>query len=194
MIKFLPIGFVGWLALRGRWRAAAVAASVVIAIAAVAAVTLDWRRSVAIVDVMPRASDANVYSVHFMSVSSMFLHRSSEIDWVVWNLRWLPEARHAVDARAGTLATVALGACYALWFLARRRRRIRWEEMGVLFLLMFLLPPWNHEDYFIFALMPFTAILADAVITRDWPALAASAAAYVLISPPVPFSVLERTG
>lgn len=194
MIKFLPVGFVCWLALRRCWRAATVAAATIAIVAAVAAVTLDWRRSVAIVDVMPRASDANVYSIHFMSVSSMFLHRSSVLDWSVRNLRWLPEARHAIAARAGTLATAALAICYTLWFVARRRRPVRWEEMGVLFLLMFLLPPWNHEDYFIFALMPFTALVADAVATRDRAALVAAAAAFVLISPPLPFSLLERTG
>lgn len=194
MIKFLPFGFIGWLALRQRWRAAACAIVAVLIIGAIAAVTLDWRRSVAIVDVMPRASQGNVYSIHFMSVSSMFLHRSSVPDWSVVNLRWLPEARHEIATRAGTLATVVLGACYAVWFLARRGRRIRWEEMGVLFLLMFLLPPWNHEDYFIFALMPFTALAADTIVARDWPSLAAGLAAFVLISPPLPFALLARTG
>ncbi|MCC7415671.1 MAG: DUF2029 domain-containing protein [Acidobacteria bacterium] len=194
MIKFLPVGFVGWLVLRRRWRAAAAAAVVVAAVALGAAFTLDWRRSVALVDVMPRAAESNVYSIHFMSVSSMFLHRSSEIDWTVMNLRWLPEARHAIAARSGLLATVALGVCYALWFFTRRERRLGWEEMGVLFLLMFLLPPWNHEDYFIFALMPLTGLVADAIATRDIPGLAAAAAALTLISPVVPFSVLERTG
>ena len=194
MIKFLPVGFVGWLVLRRRWRAAVAAIVVLAAIAAATAVTLDWRRSLAFGDTLTRASEANVYSIHFMSVSSMFLHRSSEIDWTVSNLRWLPEARHAIGARAGTLATVALGAAYAVWFLARRRRRIEWEEMGALFLLMFLLPPWNHEDYFIFALMPFTALIADALVTRDRAGLAAAGVAYALISPPLPFSLLERTG
>ena len=45
MIKFLPIGFVGWYLLRGRWRAVTFAALTLAAIAAIATVTLGWKEA-----------------------------------------------------------------------------------------------------------------------------------------------------
>jgi hypothetical protein len=66
----------------------------------------------------------------------------------------------------------------------------------VLFVLMVLLPPWNHDYYYIFLLTPLTISLRTALARTDrrYPAAALVLLAYVMMSPPVPFGLIDRLG
>lgn len=194
MIKYLPIGFVGWLALRRRWRECAAAVAVVIAVAIVAQLTIDWRHSITLTQIAVNAARSQAYGLHDMSVTSAFLHWSSVPDWEIGTLRWFPDARHVAGARAGTIASLVFAAAYTILFVWRGRRPVIHDEIAVLLLLMFLLPPWNHEDFFIFALVPLTLFAVRAFLDRDHAALAVTVGAYLLISPIVPYGIIERLG
>jgi hypothetical protein len=66
--------------------------------------------------------------------------------------------------------------------------------MSVLFMAMFMILPWNHDYYYIFALLPLSVMFLQGLVHRDWAFLALTAMAYALISPPMPFGVLDRVG
>jgi hypothetical protein len=58
---------------------------------------------------------------------------------------------------------------------------------------MFMIVPWNHDYYYVFALAPLSMLLLKGIIDRNAVLLATTTFAYLLISPPVPFSLMDRT-
>jgi hypothetical protein len=192
MTKFLPAGFIGWLLLKRRWRAAAVAGATVAVIAALTAVTLKWHRSVTLTESMAIATSDRLAGFQEAGVASIFFHATAVFDRATVTLLWFPAERVHVATVAGRIASVALVAAFSLLFARRRRDRLP-DELGALCLLMLLVAPWTHDYYHIFALVPLTLFGAEALATRDRPALIACAVAYCLISPPVPFVWIDRT-
>ena len=57
-----------------------------------------------------------------------------------------------------------------------------------------LLPPWNHDYYYPFALAPISVLFLKSVLTRSRLVLGLTLIGYLLISPPVPFNSIDRTG
>lgn len=191
MTKFLPAGFIGWLVLKRRWRAAAVACATVFVIALTTAVTLRWSRSQTFGESAPIALGASMGGFLDAGVPSIFFHRTAVVDWTATWLRWFPPERMRAAAGAGRIASAAFGIVFA-GLLARRRSGALRDEIGVLCLLMFLLAPWNHDYYYIFALVPLTLLAGEALVLRDRSALIPIGAAYCLMSPPVPYVWVER--
>jgi hypothetical protein len=205
MLKFLPIGFLGWLLLRQRWRAVGAGVAAIAVIAAITTVTLGWREStLASVMVSRDASDSrrlldesagwNNAGLHELSVNSMFIHRAGVLDYDVPMIRWLPSERATLAARAGTLASLLLAAGMGLILFVRRRRPVSPLEISVLFMTMFMIVPRNHDYYYVFALVPLSVLFLKAAAARDWTLAAITIAAYVLISPPIPYAWIDRTG
>ena len=205
MLKFLPIGFLGWLALRQRWRAVGAGVAAIAVIAAITTVTLGWREST-LASVMVSRDDSdsrrllnesagwNNAGLHELSVNSMFIHRAGILDYDVPLVRWLPSERANLAARAGTLASLLLAAGMGLVLFLRRRRPVSPFEISVLFMTMFMIVPRNHDYYYIFALVPLSLLFLRAAAARDWGLLAITLTAYVLISPPIPYAWIDRTG
>jgi hypothetical protein len=194
MIKFLPVGFLGWLFIRGRWRAFAAGVATIALIAAVTAVTFGWRRNATIKDML-WAEDLPIAGFHESSVTSLFLHRAGVLDVSGKEQQhWIPSARETIAARAGKLASALFAAGYGVALLLRRRRAVSPFEVSVLFMAMFMIVPWNHDYYYIFALVPISVMFLHGVVHGDRLSLVLTAIAYALISPPVPFAVVDRLG
>jgi hypothetical protein len=189
MIKFLPIGFVGWLVLRRQWRAAASAGAVIAVIALAAAVTVGWASNVTF---RLATEPPPLSGLHELSVTSLFLHRAGVLDSEAGAVRWFPPARFDVAKRAGQLASGLIAAGFAAVVFARRRQPATSLELSVMFMAMFMLLPWNHDHYYIFSLLPITVLLFRAVRRRDRGLLVLTIASYVLMSPPLPFSWIDR--
>jgi hypothetical protein len=194
MIKFLPVGFLGWLFIRGRWRACAAGVVTIAIIGAVTAGTLGWTHNATVKDML-WAEDLPIAGFHESSVTSFFLHRAGVLD-VTGRAQqlWIPSARETAAARAGQLASVLFAAGYGAALVLRRRRAVSPFEVSVLFMAMFMIVPWNHDYYYIFALMPISVMFLHGIARGDRVSLALTAIAYVLISPPVPLSVVDRLG
>ena len=193
MIKFLPIGFVGWYLLRGRWRAVTFAALTLAAIAAIATVTLGWKESIS-VTAMGWAASTPVAGLHELSVTSLFLHSSGLLDYSVPMVRWFPTGRQVAAASAGGLASALLALVFGIVLLIRRRRPVSPHEIGVLFMTMFMIVPWNHDYYYVFALVPLSILVLNAIADEDRLGLAIVLLGYLLISLPVPFAWIDRMG
>ena len=76
----------------------------------------------------------------------------------------------------------------------RRWRPVSLVEISVLFMTMFMILPWNHDYYYVFALVPISLLFLRAVAARNWALLFVILVAYSMISPPVPFSWIDKTG
>lgn len=197
LIKVLPAGFIGWLILRRRWRAVIAAAAMIAAVAALTAVTLRWDLSLTQRSSMPIAGDNPQAGFHELSITSLFMHRASRLDDSTPEPRWFPAARATAAARAGQLASAALALCFVGLLIRATpgdRTQVPPEEIGVLLLLMLLLPPWNHDYYFIFALPAVTWLIAEGAGDGDTTSIALAVLGYVAISPPLPYSLVTRLG
>ena len=193
MLKFLPIGFLAWCALRHRWRAVVAGGATIAIVLGLTAVTLGWKDSV-LAAAMGSADGWSNAGLHELSVTSMFLHWAGVLDAAILEVTWFPSTRADVAAWAGQIASLLLASGVALALVVRRRRTIAPMEVAVLFLTMLLAVPRNHDYYYVFALVPFSLLLLQTAAARDWIAVVATSVAYVLISPPVPFSWIDRTG
>jgi hypothetical protein len=193
MLKFLPIGFLGWFVLRRQWRAALATVATIAVIIAVTTVTLGWkeggfRRMSGAIVVLPQGG------LHELSVTSLFIHRAGVLDYEEPTVRWFPWTRLLTAARAGALASALLASGFALLLFARRRDPVSAVEIAVLFMTMFMILPWNHDYYYLFALVPLSVLFLKAAAARDWTLMTITIAGYLLISPPVPFGWIDRTG
>lgn len=193
MIKFLPVGFVGWFLIRRRYRELAASLVTIVVIAAVTAVTLGWANSVTLQDML-WAESSPIAGFHESSVTSLFLHRTSVLDPGRATLYWIPSERSTVAARAGLVASVLLAGGCALAMYRRRRKEISPFELSVLFMAMFMIVPWNHDYYYIFALVPLSVLFLQGLARGDAAVLGLTFLAYELISPTVPFGLLDRLG
>ena len=196
-LKLLPVGFLGWMILRRRWRAVAAGAAVMVLVAALTATTLGWGRSLTRRSSLSIIGDAPVAGFHELSITSVFMHRASRLDLSTPTPRWFPLDRRTAAARAGAISSVLLAACYAGLLLHASRlrpREVMPEEIAILFLLMLILPPWNHDYYYLFALVPLTLLLVESAGDRDLVTFALAIVGYLLMSPPIPFGIMTRTG
>ena len=194
MLKFLPIGFLGWCLLRRRWRAVLAGILTITLIAIVTEMTLGWRQNNLSQPIGWVFSDP-MGGMHELSVTSMFLHRTGMVDAISDEepmMRWLPSVRATFAAGAGAVASLLLSLGIGALFLLRRRSPISREEIGVLFMTMFMVLPWNHDYYYVFALVPISLLVLRAIAVGDWTTLAITVVASLLISPPVPFSLMDR--
>ena len=148
MIKYLPIGFLVWLGLRGFRKALVVSTATVGVVALCTAVTLGWHDTH--LTNLPDRASAPSAGFHELSLTSVFLHQSAVLDRTGFLvLRWFPKERKLWAQRAGLLASGSMALAYAFLFWRRRGTQVAPSELGVLFLLMFLLPPFNHDYYYI---------------------------------------------
>ncbi len=191
-LKFLPIGFLGWCGLRGRWRVVVAGASSIAAVLLITGATLGWQESRVAAALASPETLANA-GLHELSITSMFIHWSGLVDLGRGGLLWLPSDRAAQAAAAGRLASLLVLAGLGVILFGRRRASVSPYEIAVLFLTMFIAVPRNHDYYYLFALVPLSIVLARAVADRDRVAVAGAALAYGLMSPPVPFTWIDRS-
>jgi len=163
-------------------------------VALLTAVTLSWDHSYT-VRYRDLAASGAMGGWHELSVTYFFVHRAAHVDWTAFP----PTIEVPLDVRqtairVGTVVSALIGAAYAALFFLRRRRPISPHEVGILFLLMFLIAPWNHDYYYLFALVPFSILFVRSLRHREWAVLGLSLLAYSLISPPIPFSIVDRLG
>lgn len=197
MTKILPIGFLFWFALRRAWRPFIYGLATIVVIAAVTAVTLEWKNSSTYRD-LTWAVDTPIAGTQELSITSSFLHRASVLletgsaPGAGPTPRWFPSQRESVASSAGLLASGLLAAGFAVALFLRRERASPRFQIAVLFMTMFMVLPWNHDYYFIFALPPITVLFMDSFERVDRMQLAVTVIGYVLISPPIPFSWIDR--
>jgi serine/threonine-protein kinase len=55
-----------------------------------------------------------------------------------------------------------------------------------------MIPPWNHDYYYVFALVPLSVLFLDSIATANRGMLAGTLIAYVLMSPPIPYGIVDR--
>ena len=191
MIKLLPIGFLGWFMLRQKWRAVAAGMIVVVGAVAIAAVTLDWKNNIFLQRSALVTQDP-VTGLHELSITSLFAHRSGVLDADLPGVRWFPSPRIRQPLQAGRLASVLLAGVFGFLLVARRRTPVTPFDVSMVFLAMFMIIPWNHDYYYVFALVPISILFLTAIARDDRWLLAGVATAYLLISPPIPFGVIDR--
>lgn len=198
MTKLLPVGFLGWLGVRGH-RNILIAGSLTIgAIALLTAVTLDWRASAEVQRFSERVTHIRTTTWTATSFSAFFAHRLGTIEWAdgVPTLQLTPEQR-TTAVLASRMVLLTLGFLYTVLFVRRRRRPATPADCALLFLLMFLLPPDNEDYYYVFALVPLSVLLAHlahGVQRRHWMLLGLTLLGYLLISPLIPFRWIDQTG
>jgi len=192
-IKFLPSGFFYWLAIRRRGRAVLAGAAIMALMLVLATVTLGWKDSTSI-KAMGWAADTPVAGLHELSITSMFLHRASTFDAQghISPVRWIPSDRAVAAARSGRLASALLAAVFGVLLFVRRQSPDIALDTALLFMAMFMLLPWNHDYYYVFALVPFSIVFSRALARQDRPAVGVVLVAYLLMSPPVPFAWIDR--
>ena len=195
MLKFAPIGFLGWLGLRGHWRSVKSGVVTIVIIAAVAQVTLGWQNNGLALRTLWDRGIPQV-NADTQSVTSVFLHRAGVINHTdgYYAQRWFPTSRASVAAQAGELACVLLMATYGAFLLWRRRRAISPLETSALFLPMLLLLTSNHQYYYVFALVPITVLFLRSVADRQWGVLTLVLIAYFMMSAPFRFTWIDRSG
>src|SRR5439155_18987152 len=126
-------------------------------IGVVTALTLGWNRNATVKDML-WSQDRPIAGFHEASVTSLFLHRAGVLDVGKNVLHWIPSEREAVAARAGALASRLLAVGFGIALFLRRRRAVSPFEVSVLFMTMFMILPWNHDYYYIFALLPLSVM------------------------------------
>ena len=201
MIKFLPGGFLCWFLLRRQYRAFLSGLAAIAVILAITTVTLGWKDAETVFEI-PTSGEAAFAGMQELSITSLFLHRSSVLlhDAAATGAQsspapaWFPSERALVATRAGLLASLLLASGFALVLFLRRHRPASPNEVAVLFMTMFMILPWNHDYYYVFALVPLSVLTLDGLRRRDIPLLVTTLVGYLLISPPVPFRWIDRTG
>ena len=187
MIKFLPIGFLGWAVLRRQWRVVWSAVAVTAAVAVLTAMTLEWRLSVALQHLS--APWQQLWMTHHqLSLTSLYLHLGAVFDEPF--PQWFPVGRQDIGLLAGAAASLGMASGYT-WLFLRDARWSVWEDASILSLLLILLPPWNQDYYYLFALVPLTRLTITAWTTQDRGLWALVIVAYVCMSPPVPYGWLQ---
>ena len=195
MIKFAPVGFLGWLALRRQWRAVTAGIMTILAIAVVTQMTLGFQNNgLALRSLWDRGVPQ--VNADTQSVTSVFLHGAGQLDHtdLYYPQRWFPTARASAAALSGELACVLLGVVYGLVLFTRRRRPVSPVEVAALFLPMILLLTSNHQYYYVFTLVPVTVLFLRAVAARQWGVLGVVVTAYLMMSAPFRFTWIDRAG
>lgn len=195
MTKFLPVGFLAWLAIRFRMRAVFAGVVTIVVIAAATSATLEWRNSISLRALTDGTGQHPFVGPHELSLTSALVHWVMPTDWVLGGpvFRTSPESqRRAVTA--GLVLSAAIGLGYLLFYVVLRRAPVTALDPAILLLLLVLLPPWNHDYYYIFALVAVSVLFLMSLSTGRRGLLAAALVAYCMISPPLPFGVFDRTG
>ena len=192
MAKFLPIGFLFWFLIRRQRKAFVAGVATIAVVVAITSVTLGWKNSTSL-KTMSWASDTPIARFHELSVTSLFLHRTSLFDYELNVLRWFPTTRGTLAARAGGLTSALLAFMFSAALFLRRRQPVSSAEIAVLFMTMFMILPWNHDYYYVFGLMPLSILFLRAARTRNSRLLTVTFIAYACISPPIPYGLIDRT-
>lgn len=185
MVKFAPVGFLGWLALRRQWKAVSAGLLTIGAIAVLTQMTLGFQNSGF---ALRSLWDRGVPQVNAdtQSVTSVFLHQAGRLDYTdgYFPQRWFPTSRATAAAQTGMLACALLAISYGLFLLSRRKRPIGPVEISTLFLPMILLLTSNHQYYYVFTLVPMSVLLLRAMHGRQWTVLGLLAVSYFMMSMP----------
>ena len=195
MIKFAPVGFLGWLAVRRQWRAVWTGVLTIAVIALLTQLTLGWQNSGFALKPLFESGIPQV-NADTQSVVSLFLHRAGVLDYSdgFFIQRWFPTSRAAVAAQAGGVACLLLAGFYGLVLLRRAHRPVSPFEVSVLFIPMLLLLSSNHQYYYVFALVPISVLFLRSVVDRQWSILTITIAAYFMMSAPFRFTWIDRAG
>jgi hypothetical protein len=194
MIKYLPIGFVVWLGLRSQRRAALAAVLAMAAVALVTQATLGWENNTTVRRVPTRIDEPQA-GFHELSITSAFLHRAGSVDSAP-SVVWRSPDRRRQALIAGLTTSGLIGLAYAALVWRRRRAPVGAPQVGVLMVLMVLLPPWNHDYYYVFLVVPLTVAVVTALRRARYrrTSIACALMAVVLMSPPVPYGMVDRLG
>lgn len=195
MIKFAPIGFLGWLGLRRQWRAVMSGLASIAVIAVLAQMALGWQNNgLALRPLWDRGVPQ--VNADTQSVTSMFLHHAGVVDYTdsYFPQRWFPTSRASAAAKAGELACVLFGAVYGILLFLRRRRPLSPVEIAALFLPMILLLTSNHQYYYAFVLVPVSVLFLRSVADRQWGVLTLVVVSYLLMSSPFRYTWIDQMG
>jgi hypothetical protein len=168
-------------------------------VAIATALTLGWEHSTTVNRVPGRLFNPPG-GLHELSITSTFLHRVAVPDaQALEGVAWSSPERMKLAQRAGLVTSAFIGLAYAALIWRQRHLPITAPEVGALFLLMLLLPPWNHDYYYLFALVPLSIVVLRAIHdgsrrTRQRLVMIVALAAYGLMSPPVPYGWIDRLG
>lgn len=199
MTKFLPFGFLAWFLLKRRWRAFGYGIATVAVIVAIASVTLGWKDAISLENI-EWSMGSPLAGHQELSVTSLFMHRTGVLLLDASDptsnpvAAWFPPERAATAFRVGLGVSFLIGVGLAAALFVRRRAPTSPFEVALLFMTMFMILPWNHDYYYIFAIVPISILFLDSVARRDRVLLCATVIGYLLISPPVPFSWIDRMG
>jgi serine/threonine-protein kinase len=189
MIKLLPVGFLGWFAIRRQWRALSTGVAAFVVILGFAIASGAYGENLARFGGW--IANTPFAGLHELSITSLYAHRAAMIDYGNSSAQWLPSERYLAGTRAGTAATALLAAVFGVVLIAKSRTRVSAFELGILFIAMLMLPQWNHDYYYVFALVPFSIVFLRAAVDRQRGVIAALLLAYMLMSP-LPFGVVDR--
>jgi hypothetical protein len=195
MIKYLPAGFLGWMAIRGYRRALAGSLVAMALVVAATALTLGWDKSATVRRAPTRVVEPSA-AMHELSITSIFLHLTASVDSSVPGvLSWTSENLRFAQ-RAGLVTSTGLTLLYALFIWRQRRAPVAVQELSVLFILMVLVPPWNHDYYYVFTIVSLSIVIVTALDDSRGRRgmLAGVFTAYVMMSPPVPYGLIDRLG
>ena len=169
MTKFLPLIFVPYFAVKGRWRALTASLLTIAPIAAATELIFGWRNSGILVQL--RAGSYGLADANQSLSGTIF----RILDWMHSTLPAVTLSRAAIAA--------ALAGLSWLFLKIRRCEGIEDLEWATLITAMVLLPPHNQQYYFVLLLFPFFALLAR----RLYPAWLG--VAFLLVGAPLPFKL-----
>lgn len=190
MTKFLPGGFLLWLLARRQWRALMTGMAAILVIAAVTQITLRWEENGTGRDLLT-AFSRPIAGAQQLSLTSLFEHRAGMMDGATGEVLWFPSLRNQLAGLAGGLASALLLVACGLALLRYRAVTVSPAEIAVLFIVMLLVPPWSHDYYYVFALIPFSFLFLRGMAERNAWLITVAVAAYCLISPPIPWGWLD---
>ena len=166
--KFLPVIFLPWFVLKGKWDALRGAVLVIFPIVVVTQFVLGWE---------------NNGTLRMLLAGGML---TSELDQSLAGFVGGFTASAAL--RAIALAAAAVAFC-ALMLRVRQSEDTDDLEWGVILMAMVLLPPHNQNYYFLFLLFPYLMLYARYRERWSWRA-APAAISLFLVAMPIPFSLL----
>jgi len=171
MAKFLPLIFIPWLILKGRWRAVAAALAVIVPTAVLTQIVLGWQNS----GILKQLREGS-----FLTGET----NQSLSGAVVWLLYWTRSGLS--PATVSRVLIVAGLIALSILMVRGRRRGADAPEYGLLCVAMVLLLPHNQNYYFVFLLLPY--LLLYARYRTSWPPRRswALAVSFFLVAMPIP--------
>ncbi|OGX47160.1 MAG: hypothetical protein A3G88_03965 [Omnitrophica WOR_2 bacterium RIFCSPLOWO2_12_FULL_63_16] len=194
MTKLLPVGFLVWLGVRGSRRALMAGGITIALIAALTAVTLGWEHSAEVDRFLERFRIVGIKGT-MLSFPALVASWLGTVGWTPpYPVLPLSPHHRAIALFVGRVVTATLAVAYAALILRRRRIPAPSLDVSLLFLLMFLLLPYQEDYYYLFALVPLSVLVGIAIASGSRRLLGVVLLAYVLISPPIPYSWVDRLG